>query len=118
MRAEIVQAQRRGDVDEVTEDAEAARVTADPAHSVRIDSVGDKLSKNDLAFSRWRSEHAKRPVPRVGLVARHLNDSLKDGGKFQVGRDREDRVEDPLYLDHRRSVTRAKSWASLVWPLA
>jgi len=93
----------------MTEDAEAAWVTADPAHRIRVNSLSDELNKKDLAFSRWRSEHAQRPILRVGLVARQLNDSLEDGGKFQVGRDCEDRIENPLYLTHRRSVTRAES---------
>jgi hypothetical protein len=40
------------------------------------------------------------------LIARDLDDSLQDSGKFQVGRDREDRVKDPLDLIQGRSEKR------------
>ncbi len=105
MRAEVVQPQRRGDLNELTEDSEALGGATDPAHRIGVDSLGDELNQVDVAFVGRRAEHAHRPVLRVGLVARHLDDSLEDGGKFKIRRNREDRVEDPLHITHRRSVT-------------
>jgi hypothetical protein len=107
MQAEVVKAQWRRDVNEVTEDAATAGEASYPAYHVRFDTFGDELNQKDLSFRGWRSKHAQSPVPGTGLIARHLNDSLEDGWQIQVGRDRENRVENLLYLAHRRSVTRA-----------
>ena len=108
VRAEVIESQRLRLVNDVTEDPESPRGVPDLAHDAVIDALGDELGQQDLAIRGLGRQHAERAVPRSGLIARHLDDSFEHGGQLQVGRDREDRVENPLHLAHdaKRSLAR------------
>ena len=100
VRLELLEAQRPRVADDEPKDATTARGMPDPECHGGVDSLGDEFGQQDLAVRGRGSKNADRAISGTGLLARDLDDAPHDRLQFQVRRDREHRVENPLYVGH------------------